>query len=98
MFSGIGGFDLALQRQGHEAIGYSEIDKYAIQVYEKHFKNLDNKKDLIDIFLNYQHMNLQWLQDELHKTYVVRQYEKEILYAELVNTFPNVVAELISNY
>lgn len=37
MFSGIGGFDLALNREGHTCIGYSEIDKYAIQTYEKNF-------------------------------------------------------------
>jgi len=37
MFSGIGGFDLALNRQGHTCVGYSEIDKYAIQTYEKNF-------------------------------------------------------------
>ena len=37
MFSGIGGFDLALNRQGHKCVGYSEIDKYAIQVYKKKF-------------------------------------------------------------
>jgi len=35
MFTGIGGFDLAFNRNGHECIGYSEIDKYAIQIYEK---------------------------------------------------------------
>ena len=37
MFAGIGGFDLAFNRLGHECIGYSEIDKYAIQVYRKRF-------------------------------------------------------------
>jgi hypothetical protein len=37
MFSGIGGFDLALNRQGHECVGYSEINKYAIQIYQQHF-------------------------------------------------------------
>ena len=37
MFSGIGGFDLALKREGHTCVGYSEIDKYAIQTYEKNF-------------------------------------------------------------
>lgn len=37
MFSGIGGFDLALNRQGHNCIGYSEIDKYAIKIYQKNF-------------------------------------------------------------
>jgi len=37
LFSGIGGFDLALQRQGHEIVGASEIDKYARQIYSRHF-------------------------------------------------------------
>jgi len=37
MFSGIGGFDLALNRKGHDCIGYSEIDKYSIQTYKKNF-------------------------------------------------------------
>ena len=37
MFSGIGGFDLALNRQGHECIGYSEINKYSIETYKKNF-------------------------------------------------------------
>lgn len=37
MFSGIGGFDLALNRQGHQCIGYSEINKYSIQTYKKNF-------------------------------------------------------------
>lgn len=43
MFSGIGGFELALQE--HQCIGYSEIDKYAIQIYEKHFKGHKNHGD-----------------------------------------------------
>ena len=41
LFSGIGGFEKGIQ-QVHpdwECVGYSEIDKYAIQVYEKHFKH-----------------------------------------------------------
>lgn len=37
LFSGIGGFELGLDR--HECVGYSEIDRYAIEVYEKHFKH-----------------------------------------------------------
>lgn len=37
LFSGIGGFDLALQRKGHEIVGACEIDKYARQVYTRHF-------------------------------------------------------------
>jgi len=37
LFSGIGGFDLALQNLGHEIVGACEIDGYARQVYERHF-------------------------------------------------------------
>jgi len=47
MFSGIGGFELGIQMASKEVeevevIGYSEIDKYAIQVYEKHFPGATN--------------------------------------------------------
>ena len=44
MFSGIGGFELGIQMASEdiELIGYSEIDKYAIQVYEKHFSGATN--------------------------------------------------------
>lgn len=37
LFSGIGGFEIALQRQGHEIVGASEIDKHARQIYSRHF-------------------------------------------------------------
>ena len=36
-FSGIGGFSLPLTELGHECIGFSEIDKFASQVYLSHF-------------------------------------------------------------
>jgi len=44
MFSGIGGFELGIQRsstntEGFTCIGFSEIDKYAIQIYKKHFNH-----------------------------------------------------------
>lgn len=39
MFSGIGGFDLALKRNNIEIIGHSEIDKFAETIYLKHFTN-----------------------------------------------------------
>lgn len=41
MFSGIGGFELGLQQSDHEfeCVGYSEIDKHAIQTYERHFNH-----------------------------------------------------------
>lgn len=46
MFSGIGGFDLALNRAKHECVGYSEIDKYAIKTYEQNFgKEVKNYGD-----------------------------------------------------
>lgn len=48
MFSGVGGFDLGFQQaygDKVEIIGYSEIDKYAIQVYEKQFKGVKNYGD-----------------------------------------------------
>ena len=37
LFSGIGGFDLALERNGHSIVGACEIDQYARQVYAKHW-------------------------------------------------------------
>ena len=40
LFSGIGGFDLALQRTGHELVGGCEIDKYARSVYARRFPNV----------------------------------------------------------
>lgn len=38
-FSGIGGFDLALERNGVEVVGHSEIDKFAEQIYKFKFNN-----------------------------------------------------------
>ena len=37
MFSGIGGFDLAMRNQGHTIVGACEIDRYARSVYAKQF-------------------------------------------------------------
>ncbi len=37
LFAGIGGFDLALNRLGHECVYANEWDKYAAQTYEKNF-------------------------------------------------------------
>ena len=44
MFSGIGGFEVGLQNSNleHELIGYSEIDKYAIEIFERHFEGVKN--------------------------------------------------------
>ena len=38
LFSGIGGFELGIGEKG-ECVGYSETDKYAAQIYERHFKH-----------------------------------------------------------
>lgn len=52
-FSGYGGFELgAIQAIGEENIevcGFSEIDKYAIQVYKKHFPKHKNYGDISKI-------------------------------------------------
>ena len=44
MFSGIGGFELGIKRAIPDAefVGYSEIDKYAIKIYERSFKGVRN--------------------------------------------------------
>jgi len=41
IFTGIGGFEYGIQQAlpNAECVGYSEIDKYAIQTYERHFKH-----------------------------------------------------------
>jgi DNA (cytosine-5)-methyltransferase 1 len=56
LFSGIGGFDIALEKQNHTIIGACEIDQYARSVYARHFPNIKiyedatriNPKDLPD--------------------------------------------------
>tara|TARA_R110002051_G_scaffold296226_1_gene362264 strand:- start:26 stop:943 length:918 start_codon:yes stop_codon:yes gene_type:complete len=40
MFSGIGGFDLALRNLNHTIVGACEIDRYARQVYGRHFPGI----------------------------------------------------------
>jgi len=51
MFAGIGGFELAIQRARPEwrCVGYSEINKYAIQTYERHFPTHKNYGDATKI-------------------------------------------------
>ena len=48
LFSGVGGFELGLKNSNIEfkVIGFSEIDKYASQVLEKHFKGIKNYGDV----------------------------------------------------
>lgn len=51
LFSGIGGFELGIHDAFPEAecVGYSEIDKYAIKVYQSHFPEHKNYGDIKDI-------------------------------------------------
>ncbi|MDC3332905.1 DNA (cytosine-5-)-methyltransferase [bacterium] len=51
LFSGIGGFELGIQRVmgDAECIGFSEIDKFALQVYEHHFPTHENLGDVTKI-------------------------------------------------
>jgi len=51
MFSGIGGFELGIQKifPNAECVGYSEVDKYAIQIYKKHFGGHKNYGDATKI-------------------------------------------------
>lgn len=40
-FSGIGGFEVGIQRTvpGAECVGYSEVDRHAVTTYERHFEH-----------------------------------------------------------
>lgn len=48
MFSGIGGFELGIGNKGN-CVGYSEIDKHAIKIYNKHFPEHTNFGDATKI-------------------------------------------------
>ena len=49
MFSGVGGFDLAMRNLGHEIVGACEIDKYARQVYAKQFPGVPISNDATEV-------------------------------------------------
>lgn len=46
LFAGIGGFDLALNRLGHECVYANEWDKYSAQIYEKNFGHKPDTRDI----------------------------------------------------
>lgn len=50
-FAGYGGASFALSRSGinHKVIGYSEIDKYAVKIYEENHKGIKNYGDITSI-------------------------------------------------
>lgn len=49
LFTGIGGFDLALKQAGHEIVGACEIDQWARRVYAKHFPGVPIWEDATKI-------------------------------------------------
>jgi len=46
LFAGIGGFDLALNRLGHECVWANEWDKYAGQIYNSRFNTKIDTRDI----------------------------------------------------
>jgi len=46
LFAGIGGFRIALEKLGGKCLGYSEIEKNAIQVYKQNFLNYLNADEI----------------------------------------------------
>ena len=54
MFSGIGGFEYGMEQSDYEfeCVGYSEIDKYARSIYERHYPNHINYGDATRIDTN----------------------------------------------
>ena len=49
LFAGIGGFDEAFRRNGHEIVYANEWNKYAAQVYEKNFGKKPDKRDIREV-------------------------------------------------
>src|SRR5712692_4015841 len=45
MSNGIGGLEIPLLELNHECVGDSEIDLYAVRVYQKHFPTYTNYGD-----------------------------------------------------
>ncbi len=46
LFAGIGGFRIALEKLGGQCLGYSEVDKQAIKVYQRNFISYLNRDEL----------------------------------------------------
>lgn len=49
LFGGIGGFDLAFQRQGWKGVWYNDWDKYAVKTYNKNFGTTYEPTDITTI-------------------------------------------------
>jgi DNA (cytosine-5)-methyltransferase 1 len=46
LFAGIGGFRIPLEELGGKCLGYSEINKEAIKVYQRNFRNKENSNEV----------------------------------------------------
>lgn len=49
LFAGVGGFDLALERLGHECVYANDIDKNCKIIYDKHFTNKLDCRSITDV-------------------------------------------------
>ena len=49
LFAGVGGFDLAMERNGVEVVANVEIDKQCQKVLAKHFPNAKQFSDITDV-------------------------------------------------
>src|SRR5258706_9666177 len=49
LFAGIGGFDLALNRLGHQCVYANEWDKYSAKTYEKNFGHRPETRSIVDV-------------------------------------------------
>lgn len=49
LFAGVGGFRLALERNGHAVVWANEWDKYAAQTYDKNFGGKIDRRDITKI-------------------------------------------------
>ena len=66
LFSGIGGFELGIGKT-HECIGFSEIDKYAIQIYNHTSHNTKTMEILQNLTQAPYPTLIYWLEDFLAK-------------------------------
>lgn len=49
LFTGVGGFDIAIENNRHTIVAQSEVDKHCIKILNKHFPNIPNLGSVKDI-------------------------------------------------
>src|SRR3990167_5459908 len=49
LFTGIGGLDYGLEKMGANCVGYSDIKKSSIEIYESHYPEHSNYGDITKI-------------------------------------------------